>query len=583
MPSRCWSRMVDDTGPEFSSPVVAGGSRHRPGGRAPSTEFRSAPGRWRSRQGPSGSARSETGGAATFTVMAARRGHLRSRAWLGTGVLLMVATACGGATSATPPAAPAAPTTTKAVPTTTQAAPPTTVPATDTIVWSSCPAGSTLQCGSVSVPLDYQHPLGASITLAVTRAPALDASHPAGSLVFNPGGPGESGNQILPVVLGLLPAAVRQHFDIVSFDPRGTGASDPLQCGTAPSALTSVEPVPSASGRPLPGAPAFTAMANACRQQPAVALIDTFNTARDMDKIRAAMGLATISFYGMSYGTVLGSVYADLFPSRVGTMVLDGAVDVNASLTRQAVQEAPAAERSLGHLLTACSPQPACPLGARPRWFFRSLASALSRHPLPAPGGGDSYPVTVGDLDTATLLVLSVPQFSPSFYAALVAADKGNGAPLRALALQLATDINGAPLVDPLWAITCNDAAGHPGPIAAGTLARSLHSRFPLIGAYSVTYTMGGCVSWPEPRQPVADLHPKGTPPILVIGNTGDPNTPLVNAAHLATIFPTAALLTWKGWGHTWLLSGSGDHCMQHSVSTYLSGGGLPRHGTVCS
>jgi pimeloyl-ACP methyl ester carboxylesterase len=581
MLSRSWSRWVDDTGPRFSSPVVVrrrlapalgASSEHRNwlsiGARGP---------RLAHRIGPIGDGR-----AATFTVMTARRWPLRSRAWLGTGVLLAVAAACGGATSAAPPITPITPTTIKPAPTTTQVAPPT-LPATDAIVWSSCPAGSTLQCGSVSVPVDYQHPLEASITLAVTRAPALDASHPAGSLVFNPGGPGESGNQILPVVLGLFPAAVRQHFDIVSFDPRGTGASDPLQCGTAPSALTSVVPVPSASGQPLPGAPAFTAMAIACRQQPGVALIDTVNTAHDMDRIRAAMGLATISFYGMSYGTVLGSVYADLFPGRVGTMVLDGAVDVNASLTRQAEQEAPAAERSLGHLLTTCSSQPACPLGARPRSFFRSLASALSRHPLAAPGGGDDNPVTVGDLDTATLLVLSVPQFSRSFYAALVDADKGNGVPLRALALQLATDINGAPLVDPLWAITCNDAGGHPGPIAAGTLARSLHARFPLIGGYSVTYTMGGCVSWPEPRQPVADLHPKGTPPILVIGNTGDPNTPLVNAAHLATIFPTAALLTWRGWGHTWLLSGSGDLCMQHSVSTYLSGGGLPRHGTVCS
>ncbi len=455
----------------------------------------------------------------------------------------------------------------------------------DPIVWSSCPSGSTLQCGDVSVPIDYGRPLGGSISLALTRAPALDTSARRGTLLFNPGGPGESGNQILPVALSSLPAPVRQHYDIVGFDPRGTGDSDPLQCGTPPSALTSVGPTPSAAGQPLPGTPQFTAMARACQRPKAsiAPFVDTVNTARDMDRIRQGLGLATISFYGISYGTVLGSVYADLFPRRVGKMVLDGAVDVNASLTQQADQEAPAAEQSLDHLLATCSTGSTCPLGADPQSFFRSLASALRSHPLPAPGSGDTYPVTVGDLDTATLLTLSVPGFNSSWYAALVAAHTGNGAPLRALALLFATDIDGTPLVDPLWAITCNDAAAHPGPVTAGALARSLAVRYPLIGAYSVTYTMGGCVSWPAPRQPVADLHPKGTPPIVVIGNTGDPNTPLINAKHLALIFPDATLITWKGWGHTWLLSGSGDACMQQVVTTYLTGGGPPPSDTVCS
>jgi pimeloyl-ACP methyl ester carboxylesterase len=316
---------------------------------------------------------------------------------------------------------------------------------------------------------------------------------------------------------------------------------------------------------------------------PAAPFVNTFNTARDMDRIREALGLATIDYYGLSYGTVLGSVYADLFPHRVGTMVLDGAVDINASLIQQAEQEAPAAERSLDHLLAACSPRPACPLGTDPHSFFRSLAHSLARHPLAAPGDGDPYPVTVGDLDTATLLALSVPGFTSTLETALVAADGGNGVPLRSLALQFVTDIDGTALVDPLWAITCNDAAAHPGPVTAGALARSINARYPLIGAYSVTYTMGGCVAWPSAVQPVADLHPRGTPPILVIGNTGDPNTPLINAEHLTTIFPDATLAIWQGWGHTWLLSGSPDACMQQVVTRYLTGGGLPHPHTVCS
>jgi pimeloyl-ACP methyl ester carboxylesterase len=452
------------------------------------------------------------------------------------------------------------------------------------VTWSQCPKQTTIQCGSLSVPVDYRNPAGGSITLALTRVPALDGSAPRGTLGFNPGGPGESGNQILPVALALLPSSIRQTFDIVSFDPRGTGASDPLQCGTSPSALTSVDPVSAHAGQPLPGTPVFTTMAKACqRRKPNLTpFINTTNTARDLDRIRQALGLSTISYYGLSYGTALGTVYADLFPHHVATMVLDGAVDVDASLPQQANQEAPAAEQSLDHLFATCASLSPCPLGTDPRSYFQSLTASLTRHPLPAPGHGDDHPVTVGDLDTATLFALSVVESTGSYYAALVAAHNGKGAALRSLALEFETDVNGAPLGDPLWAITCNDAAGHPGPLAAGEQARVLQKRYPLIGAYAVNYTMGGCVAWPRARQPVTDVHPSGTPPILVVGNTGDPNTPLVGARHLATIFPDAALLTWTGWGHTWLLSGGGDACMLQAVTTYLAGGGLPPSGTVC-
>jgi pimeloyl-ACP methyl ester carboxylesterase len=458
------------------------------------------------------------------------------------------------------------------------------LPPPQPVVWSLCPQQTTIQCGSVSVPVDYRHPADGSITVALNRAPALDGSDPRGTLVFNPGGPGESGNQILPVALTLLPSSIRQTFDIVSFDPRGTGSSDPLQCGTSPSALTSVDPVSTKAGKPLPGTPVFTTMAQACQHKHPnlTPFVNTTNTARDMDRIRQALGLSTISYYGMSYGTALGTVYADLFPHHVGTMVLDGAVDVNASLPQQANQEAPAAEQSLDHLLATCAALAPCPLGADPRSYFQRLVTSLNRHPLPAPGHGDHYPVTVGDLDTATLFALSVTESTGPYYAALVAAHSGNGAGLRSLALEFETDVNGAPLGDPLWAITCNDAAGHPSPTAAGQQARTLDKRYPLIGAYAVNYTMGGCVAWPRARQPVTDIHPSGPPPILVVGNTGDPNTPLIGAKHLAAIFPHATLLTWTGWGHTWLLSGAGDACMQQAVTTYLSGGGLPPAGTIC-
>ena len=189
--------------------------------------------------------------------------------------------------------------------------------------------------------------------------------------MINPGGPGESGLQILPVVLPLLPAAVRAASDVVSFDPRGTGASRPLQCGPIRPTVTADVPVPVAGRAPLPGTPVFAGLRRACATaHPALtAAVDTTDTARDMDRIRQALGVSTISFYGISYGTVLGTVYAELFPTVSGAMVLDGAVDMNASLATQAAEQAPAAERSLEHLLATCAADPTCPLGADPTGF----------------------------------------------------------------------------------------------------------------------------------------------------------------------------------------------------------------------
>jgi pimeloyl-ACP methyl ester carboxylesterase len=432
--------------------------------------------------------------------------------------------------------------------------------------------------------LDYAHPSEGTLSIAVSRAPATGGDPGAGVLLVNPGGPGESGNQILPEELPSFPAAVRAATDIVSFDPRGTGASSPLECGTVPAAVTSVVPVPARPGQPLPGTPVFTGLARDCatRHPALTAAVDTVATARDMDRIRQALGVSTINFYGLSYGTVLGTVYADLFPTRVRAMVLDGAVDIDAPLATQAAEQAPAAERSLTHLLATCAASPSCPLGPDPAAFYRTLAASITAHPLPAPGKGDDEPVTIGDLDTAALLAVSVPQSTGLFASALIDASHGDGSGLRGLALSFVVDIDGAPLVDAQWAITCNDTVGHLGPTAAGALARSLAARYPLLGGYAVTYNLGGCVRWPNGRQPVSDTHPTGAPPVLVIGNTGDPNTPLVGGRHLAALFPHATLLTWVGWGHTWLLSGSTDTCVQAAVSRYLVDRVLPAAGSVC-
>ncbi len=201
---------------------------------------------------------------------------------------------------------------------------------------------------------------------------------------------------------------------------------------------------------------------------------------------------------------------------------------------------------------------------------------------MPAPGGGGDLPVTVGDLMTATLLYLSAPSFTPGYFPALQAAAFGNGAPLRSVAIGLESDLNGDSLVGPLWSITCNDVTDHPSAVATAALARRLAARYPLGGAEAVANNLIGCPGWRSTGDAIAHLSVIRSQPPLVIGNTGDPNTPYA-AAHLLAAAIGGGMVTYEGYGHSWLLNGSSDVCMQQIVSTYFVQGTSPSAGTRCA
>jgi pimeloyl-ACP methyl ester carboxylesterase len=301
-----------------------------------------------------------------------------------------------------------------------------------------------------------------------------------------------------------------------------------------------------------------------------------------MNTLRLALGADRINYYGLSYGTVLGSVYRQLYPNHVRSMVLDGAVDANLSLPTDATLEAPAIQTALEHALSDCPTTAGCALGSNPVGSYQRLAAQLARAPLPAPGDGDDTPVTVGDLMTATLLYLSAPTLTPGYFAALEAATAGNGAPLRSVALGLETDLNGNSLVGALWSITCNDAVAHPNAASTASLARTLGARFPLGGAEAVANNLIGCPGWSSSTGAIAHLVPIRSQPPLIIGNTYDPNTPYAVARRLAPAVG-GRLVTYVGYGHSWLLNGSANICMQDVVSSYLIDGVLPAPGTRCA
>ncbi len=457
----------------------------------------------------------------------------------------------------------------------TAAAAAATAPGGGDIAWSPCPNVSGYSCGTLRVPLDYADPSRGSVTLAVMEHPVPQSK---GVIVFNPGGPGESGVLILPILASLVPDAVKDQFTLVSFDERGTGSSEPLLCGPSAAAASS------AVAGTLAATRVFADLGRSCRARyPALfPTVNTTTSARDMDQLRAALGVKTIDYYGLSYGTALGSVYAQLFPHRVGAMVLDGAVDANLSLITDAHADADAIETALTRQLDACTSKPGCPLGPDPVAFYEKLQQQLSRSPLEAPGGGDTTPVTVGDLYTATLLYLSAPIFTPGYFPALVAAEAGNGAPLRSVALGLEDDLNGASLVGPLWTITCSDAVTHADARTTAALARTLAARDPLGGAEAVSNYLIGCPGWGPSNEPVPSLSPHGAPTPLVIGNVYDPNTPYVIAPKLAAVVG-GRLVTYVGDGHTWLLNGSTNTCMADVVTSYIVDRVLPAEGTRCT
>ncbi|MGH9018705.1 MAG: alpha/beta fold hydrolase, partial [Acidimicrobiales bacterium] len=300
----------------------------------------------------------------------ARRRRRRRGVLTGTAVALVLAGCTAGARTAGPPPTSRPPPPTPSTSTTTMA-----TGAVPPIAWTPC--GNDLQCGSVTVPVNYSRPQGATLKIAVERRPASIPSERIGSLVINPGGPGTSGIDDLPNELSVLTPQLLDRFDIVSFDPRGVERSDPVECGpspapAAPGATTTTAPGPPAPlTDPVPTTAAARAAAlaqdkayaAACEKYSGALLryVGTVDVARDLDRIRAALGDATLTFMGHSYGTLIGAEYAALYPTRVRAMVLDGAIDPALGTEQMVIDQAKGFESVLDDFFSWCAATASCP------------------------------------------------------------------------------------------------------------------------------------------------------------------------------------------------------------------------------
>ncbi len=454
--------------------------------------------------------------------------------------------------------------------------------------WSPCHHG--FQCTRLLVPFDYQRPAWRRFSLPVIRLPATDPHARIGSLLVNPGGPGGSGIQYALGARTQISAAVRARFDVVGFDPRGVGGSIPaISCLTGPQLDRYFE----TSDTPVTAAQRATVVsqsklfARGCEQHSGALLpyVGTANSARDMDVLRAALGDAKLTYLGKSYGTYLGTWYAQLFPSHVRALVLDGAVDPREPAFSMNVVQAQGFQVALASFIGDCLRMSACPLGhggtvAAATARLQTLLNGAARKPLTSQVSGQ--PGVAPLLLNGIAAALYSKSYWPYLREGLTAAMAGNGSILVELSdLLLERNQQGqySNLTEAEAAVDCVD---RPWPRSLSpwqSAATAAAKAAPMFGAPLMWGSLA-CAYWPvRPAKPV-QLRGKGAPPILVVGTTRDPATPFRWAQALSHDLASGVLLGWNGDGHTAYMVNSS--CIDSAVDKYLISLVPPRNGTIC-
>ncbi|MDX6325646.1 MAG: hypothetical protein QOK15_2000 [Nocardioidaceae bacterium] len=467
------------------------------------------------------------------------------------------------------------------------------------LTWSACPypgSPASLQCATVKVPLDYAHPQGRQTTVTIDRLKASGGAHRVGSLVFNPGGPGGSGTAIVyfeSLGANLFSRGVRRHFDIIGLDPRGVGLSNPVRCSPAIlNQRVSLFPRSAAAFHRLKAH--NRALARSClrRTGPLVKHVDTLSAARDIEAIRRALGDGKLNYLGLSYGTLLGETYADLYPHRIRTMALDAALVHSLPVRTMLADEAGGYERSLDRFFRWCRGSSACALhGRNVRRLYRQLVRRANRSPIPAPSchqpGCRPY-VTGEDIrfDTQGLLLfkkpipLVAPQGWNELAIAIRQARRGDASKLSAPLASSPTDdaLNGSAIANEC--LDWRTPVRHRSDLRR--LRRVAQHVAPILRGASQSWTIiAGCVGWPwPPVNPPHRTRVRGTPPVLVVNATHDPSTSYAWARRLSHEITSSVLLTRAGDGHTSYLA-HGRSRTRDAIDHYLVTGKTPPAHTV--
>ena len=461
------------------------------------------------------------------------------------------------------------------------------------ITWAAC--GPQLECASVPVPLDWAHPNGPTIALAVARHLASHPEQRIGSLFVNPGGPGDSGVSEVAGRGQDLDAMTGGRFDIVGWDIRGgAGASAPVRCfadAGERAAFWQDLPVPTTRAEQRRYLAKTIALARRCGEQNGelLAHISTADTARDLDYLRRLVGDRQLTYFGESFGTLIGQTYANLFPRRVRAMALDGLIDPVASAAgTEAVAASGLADtdRVFHQFLRLCQAAgpDRCALAGHgpvaPR--VNQLLNQLRQAPIPAPSADPPGELTYGEALTALKLAgLPDPSLWPVAAAALEEAIQGDASLAETIARGATTDQVRMLFQEQGAALVCADSpARHPASAWLRVVDRL--EDISRIGGPIVGWQLAPCASWPtsSASRYTGPWNATTRNPILVIGNRFDPNTPLRNARLAARRLGNAVLLTHDGYGH--LSQRDPSTCVMQATGTYLINLTTPPPGTVC-
>ena len=473
--------------------------------------------------------------------------------------------------------------------------------------WIPCPDADGSECATVTVPLDYRKPRGVTITIGLLRKPPTAPDAP--SLVFNPGGPGVSATAWVDAAGSLLvnPASpdITAKYSLVGMDPRGVGRSTQLVCLSEAALKALTLGLPDTAAEQLAYA-ADATLNEVCDRtnKGLTSNIGTDSAARDLDIVRAALGEDHLNFYGASYGSYLGMMYAHTFPERVGRMVLDGINGPLDNMIGLAQAQARGSEESLTGWAANCSARGAtCPAGSAGSAgsvgsvgsvggtkdvlaWLRNLLNVLHRHPI-RPSVGD--PITDRSILEIALGMLSDGQGAGfanlDELLAAAATAVGGGENAADAADTVNADRVAYTLASPNFlsvnqAVNCYD---RPTTGTRATTRRNTVQWRKLAPFFSALFVPipASCFHWPVRKaQGNLPVTPTTEAPVLLINGLHDPKTPVRMARQSIRLFPNASLLLWNGFGH---VSGTrGNACINDAVATYLIDGTLPSAGIIC-
>ncbi len=440
-----------------------------------------------------------------------------------------------------------------------------------------------LSCGQLDVPLDYAKPDAEKITLQVVRAKHQEQSERIGSIIFHPGGPGQPGVDYLPFLLSWVPESALKRFDLVSLDPRGAGGSAPINCPTIPDAVGKTNPnVLTEAG--FSRASVIERQASEACLQVLGSRAPYFNTetaARDVDRLRQAVGDKTLTYLGGSYGAKLGAEYARQFPSLVRAAVLDGPSEPTGFFFEGIARQTRGFENTFNVYAKGCPTRPACHLGD-PQAFLTKLVASADADPIVSLRRGDNRPANGADVLQAVRAAMTDERAWADLDEILEETADGNSGGIFALIENIGgRSVEDSAPADPSdagYVINCNDSTVGPTDEQIRTEARAMAREFPIFGIDSA-FNLFACKTWQPQRSvlqpPVAATMNR----LLVIGTVNDAATPYRGAVELTRILGNATLLTWDGNSHTAM---GHSTCIAEIAARYLIDLTVPADGTHC-